>query len=287
MLGLLVLLLLAAVLPELDANFLMCHGTINGTIDGDVLHAQGGLCTVNAQVTGEVVAMNGGIVELGPGTIIGDTVRANTSASVQTRGPVTILGRDGLSISGGGRADLGAGLSVLRMDFKNIAGASLRGVTVTAGGVKGEGIDGDLELCGNNIGDVVEFKSIGGDFLAEEGPHCRPNTFVKDVKIDHVDGSVRINGGSASRGELVLKNVGGAVFLENVRLKKVKVDKCQAVLMTAVIAEDVELKENAGGVTVLGSTLEKIGCFGNEPDVSGTDNLISDGKGQCSQEALQ
>lgn len=283
---LLALLLLAAVLPA-RGNEILCRGSLNGTIDGDVLHSLGGVCTISARVTGEVIATNGGTVVLAPGTVIGDVVTANRSASVQTAGDVTILGVEGLRVAGGGRVDLGAGLSVLRVQLTNVAGASLRGIAVTAGGVKADGVSGDVELCGNTIGDVVEFKRVGGDFLAEEGASCRPNEFVKDVKIDGVAGSVRINGGSAARGELVLKNVEGAVFLENCKLGKVKVDKCKAVLLTAVLADDVELKENTGGVTVLGSSLEKIGCFGNEPFVTGTDNLIKDGVGQCTQDALQ
>lgn len=272
--------------PAVPRHVVVCNGSVSGTVVGDVIHSNGGDCTVSANVTGSVIATNGGMLRLVDGAIIGFQVMANESASIHSSGDVNVIGGDGLRIRGGGRADLGPGLTVVKLQFKNITGVTMNGVNVTTDGVKVEMMDGDFVLCDSRIGNVVEFKGVTGDFLAVEGPNCKPNNFVKDVKIELVEGNVRINGSSIPNSELVLKEVSGLVQLENVTLFKAKIEKCGSVSFFDVQCPDTEVKENYDAVTVVGSRFGKIGCFVNSAGVTGTGNHIKEGAGQCTMNDL-
>ncbi len=262
--------LLAAVALVAPVAAYYCNGDIYKEIDEDVYVNNGHTCYLK------------------DGAVISGSVHLGKGANLKSRGNVIIKGISGIRGRKNGWLDIGGHLTVRQVDIFQGKWNTFYGAKITSGELKIEASDGDLIVCGTEVADVLEYKENTGNFYAvsnwwayKDWWGCQENKFLRDVKIEFVQGNVKIIDQEIEPGELYIKGVSGKVDLRDVEASKMKLEKNRGeVFLYDVEAYEAEIKENSGGVKMWDTEFDKAKCFGNS-EVDGYDNEFEYGEGQC------
>lgn len=177
--------------------------------------------------------------------------------------------------------------SARKVDVKDSGEVGIIFSEVTKGGVKVEGNKGNLEICGSTISDVIEFKDSVGDLIMGEqdlrGLVCTDNTIVNDVKVSNVTGNVTIISSVNGNGETSLINVDGNITLRDASFNKITIEKTSGeIVLRNIVAKEIVLKGNTGGITIEQSSIMKLDCQNNSPAPKCRMNNIMTSGMQCS-----